>query len=121
MIHELPRLRALHVALRLERGQAAGGGRGHRPPADVILPVPRGEDTRHRWLRRARSDLDVVVGQELDLASEDLRVRAVSDRDEEAIDGSLVDGAGPEILQPDRGDLTPLDVEDVVNGAVPDE
>src|SRR2546427_2724176 len=121
MIHELARLRALQVALGLERGHAAGAGGGHRLAVDVILNVPGGEDTGHRRLRRPRDDLDVVVGQEVDLAANDLGVRTMPDRDEETVDGTLVEGAGLEVLEADRGDLAPLDVEDVVDGAVPDE
>src|SRR5439155_4165760 len=116
--HELARLRALQVALGLERGHAAGAGGGHRLAVDVILDVSGGEDTGHRRLRRPRDDLDVVVGQEVELAAKDLGVRTMPDRDKEAVVGMLVEVAGFEVLVAVSGDLTPCDVEDVVDGVV---
>src|SRR5207245_4318274 len=71
--------------------------------------------------RGARHDLDVLVGQELDLATEDLRVRLMSDRDEEAVDRTLVERPGLEVLHAHAGDLALVDVGDAVDGAVPDE
>src|SRR5262250_620205 len=94
MIHELSRLRGFQVPLGLERGHAAGGGGRHRLAVDVVLDVPRGENTGHRRLCRPRDDLNVVIGQELDLPAEDLRVRTMADRDEETVDGTLVESAG---------------------------
>src|SRR5882672_5093802 len=121
MIQQLARQRGLQVALGLERGHAARGGRGYGLTVDMVLGVAGSEDARHRGLGRARDDLDVLVGQELDLAAEDLRVRLMPDRDEEAVDRTLVERARLEVLHAHARDLALADVGDAVDGAVPDE
>src|SRR6266542_2797507 len=121
IIQQLARLRGLQVALGLERGHAARRGRGHGLTVDMILGVACGEDARHRGLGRARDDLYVLVRQELDLAAEDLRVRLMPDRDEEAVDRTLVERARLEVLHAHARDLALADVRDTVDGAVPDE
>src|SRR6266542_1334332 len=121
IIQQLARLRGLQVALGLERGHAARRGRGHGLTVDMILGVACGEDARHRGLGRARDDLDVLVRQELDLAAEDLRVRLMPDRDEEAVDRTLVERARLEGLHAHARDLAMSDDRDTSHCAVPDE
>src|SRR5207249_1652630 len=72
---ELVRLRRLEIPLGLERGHAPRPRRGHGLTVHVVLDVAGGEDTRDRRLRRAGLHLDVLVGQQLDLTAEELRVR----------------------------------------------
>src|SRR5262247_2893130 len=121
MIAHLTAFRGLEVALGLERGHAAAAGRRHRLSKREVLDVARREDARYAGLRAPRLDLDVAVRQQLDLAAEDLRVGLMTDRDEEPVDGPLRLGPGLHVLQTHGRDLAQLDVEDVLDGRVPDE
>src|SRR5207247_2164046 len=115
------RLVGFQMPLGLERRHAAGPGGRHGLAIDVVLDVARREDARHARLGRPGFHLDVAVRQERDLAPENLRVRLVTDRDEEAAHLTVRERPGLEVPQTHGRDLATLDVHDVVHGAVPDE
>ena len=71
-------------ALGVERAHAARPGRGDRLPVDVILHVADGEDARDVRLGRARLRDQVARLVVVELVEEELRVRVVADRDEQA-------------------------------------
>src|SRR5499425_560061 len=121
MITHLAGFRGLEVALGLERGDAAASGRRDRLAKREILDVARCEDAGHARLRAPWLDLDVAVWQQLELATEDLRVGLVTDRHEEPVDGPLFLRPGLHVLQPHGRDLAALDVEDILDHRVPDE
>src|SRR5207244_6832763 len=79
------RLGGFQVPLGLERGHAAGPRRRDRLAVDVVLAVARRENALHGRLGRPGLRLDVALRQERELAPENLRVRLVTDRDEEAV------------------------------------
>src|SRR5437667_6421331 len=114
-------LGCLQVALGLQRGHASGPGRRHRLTVREVLHVTRGEHTGHAGLRGPGLHLDVAVRQQLDLAPEDLGVRLMADRDEEAVDRALMERLGLDVLQAHGRDLALVHVEDVVHRGVPDE
>src|SRR5438034_1987326 len=118
---ELVRLRRLEIPLGLERGHAPRPRRGHGLTVHVVLDVAGGEDTRDRRLRRAGLHLDVLVGQQLDLTAEELRVRLMADGDEEPIDRALDERARLDVAELHAGNLAPGRIEDLLDGRVPEE
>src|SRR5512132_762400 len=109
------------VPLRLQRRYATGAGGGDGLPPHVVLDVAGGEHAGHRRLRGAGNDLDVAVGQELELAAEDRSVRVVADGDEDTVGGAVDEGARLDVAQADPGDLALAHVADVFHLGVPDE
>ena len=77
------------VPLGVERRRAAGAGGGHGLAVGVVHEVARGEHARQLGARGLALGEDVAVLVDLDLALDDLRVRAVADRDERAVDLEL--------------------------------
>ena len=76
--------------LAVERGHAAGAGRGDGLAVDVIDGVAAGEDAldvRRRRMRMRQADVAALV--ELELPRVRLRVRRVADGDEEALRGEV--------------------------------
>src|SRR5207248_2326989 len=68
-------LEGLQESLGLQRRHAASAGGRGRLPEGVIGDVAGGKDAGDGGLRGAGHDLDVVVGQELELAAEERGVR----------------------------------------------
>jgi hypothetical protein len=73
-------------ALGIQRGHAAGAGRGDRLAVDLVHHVAAREHAGHAGPRRAGLDLDIMVRIELEMPAEQLGRRVVADRDEAALD-----------------------------------
>src|SRR5205085_4358569 len=79
-------------ALAVERGHAAGAGRGDGLAVDVVDGVAAGEDAldvRDGGVVMRQDDVALLV--ELDLSLVDRSVRRVADGDEEPLRGEVVD------------------------------
>src|SRR3954447_15124822 len=71
-------------ALGVDRGGAAGAGRGDGLPVGVVDQVTAGEHAGDRGVRAGRIDPHVALVVGLDLTADQLRARVVTDRDEHA-------------------------------------
>ena len=81
--------------LGVERGHAAGAGRGDRLAVDLVHHVAAGEDAGHAGPGACpASTADIAVGVEVEMALEQLGRRAVADRDERALGVEPLDRAG---------------------------
>ena len=109
-------------ALGVERGHAAGPGRGDRLPVDVVLHVAGGEHARDVRLGRARLRDEVARLVVVELVEEEPRVRIVADRDEEAV-GRELRSRSPvsRVAQAHAGHLALVDAEDLLDDGVRDE
>src|SRR5688500_370667 len=73
------------IALGIECGHAAGAGAGDRLAIVVVGHVPSGEYSRNAGVRSEQSRvLDIALIVELDLPLEEVCVRRVADRQEQA-------------------------------------
>jgi hypothetical protein len=70
--------------LGLEGRHAAGPGRGDRLTVALVLDVAGGEDPGNAGLGRPRPGEDVALVVELELAVQEVGVRLVADREEQA-------------------------------------
>ena len=91
------------VPLGVERAHTARAGGGDGLPVDVVLDVADGEHARDVRLGRAGLRDQVAVLVVLELVDEELRVRVVADRDEEAAGLDLERLARLGVAQPDAG------------------
>ena len=82
------------VALGVQRGGAAGAGRGDRLAVGVVDDVAGGEDTGDVGPGAGRVDLEVALVVQVEQALEELGARVVADRDEQAGDRQLGGLAG---------------------------
>src|SRR5258706_12006820 len=96
----------LEVALGLERRHTSGAGRGDRLPVNVVLHVAGRENPGPRGHGRAGPGHDVAALVEVELAGEELGVRVVPDRHEQARHRKLGVGAGLDITELQRLDAT---------------
>src|SRR5438270_6840321 len=105
--------------LGVERGGAACAGGSDRLPVRVVDEVATGEHTVEVRARRRCLDHDITLTVEVDLASDELASRVVTDRDEQA--GGLQRGAlaGQDAAQREALDLVLAD--DVFDDGVPAE
>ena len=92
------------VALGVEGAHTARAGGGDGLPVDVILHVADREHAGDVRLGRARLRDQVAVLVVVELVDEELRVRLVADRDEEALRLDLARLAGLDVAQPHAGD-----------------
>src|SRR5437762_1010542 len=78
---------AFEIGFGVERGHASRAGGRHRLPIHMIGNIACGKHTRHRRRGRvalaAALDADIAAGH-VELTLEDLRIRRVADRDENA-------------------------------------
>ena len=107
-------------ALGVERRHTAGAGGGDRLAVDVILHVAGGEDAVDVRLGRAGRREQVAGLVVVELVDEELRVRVVADRDEDAVD-RLAPTSRPvcDVAQPNALDLAVA--EDLVDDGVRQE
>src|ERR1043165_7940114 len=119
---QVPTLRDALVrqpALAVERGHAAGTGRGDGLPVNVVDGVAAGEDAldvRHGGMVMRQDDIALLV--ELDLSFVDGGVRRVADGDEEALRREVVDFVRLEVADLERRDAALFRADDFVDGAV---
>src|SRR5712692_1279683 len=108
----------LHELLRVHEGLTAVPRGSHGLSVLVVVGVSGHEDSGDARLRPVPRD-DVTPRVELDLPGEDLGIRLVADRDEEAIDldQALLSRLDIPYLHP----LDPARAEDLINDRVPDE
>src|SRR5581483_9966346 len=88
--------------LGVERRHTAGARRRHRLAIDVILHVAGGEDAADVRLGRAGLRDEIAGVVVVELVDEELRVRVVPDRDEDAVDRELPRLARDRVTEPDR-------------------
>ena len=106
-------------ALRVERGHTSRAGGGDRLAVGVILHVAGGEHPGHVRLGRPGLRHEVARLVVVELVDEQLRVRVVADRDEDAVDLRLPRVAGRRVAQPHGLDLAVA--EDLFDHRVGDE
>src|SRR5262249_6591284 len=109
----------LQIALRFECGHTTRSGSGDRLPVDVILHVARREHTADRRASAAGRGEDVAVLVQVELTLEQLGVRRVPDRDEDARHRQLSDRTRLDVAQLQRVDASVA--ADVLDDAVPVE
>src|SRR3546814_9383211 len=79
-----PRLEILlfEETLGVECSHAAGPGRGHRLPVDLVLHVAAGEHARNARARASGLHLDIALAVEIELALKQAGRRRMTDGDE---------------------------------------
>src|SRR5580692_9945534 len=94
-----------HPALGVEGGHAAAAGGGDGLPVGEVLHVAAREDAGNAGVRRTRPGLQVAVVVHLELAGEQIGVRRMADRHEEA--GAVDDARlfGLQVAHADARDL----------------
>src|SRR6267143_6205465 len=107
-----------HELLRVQERLAAIPRGSHRLPVLVVVGVSGHEDSGDARLRLVPRD-DIPPRVEFDLPGEDLGIRIVADRDEEAIDLDLTLLSRLDILY--LHSLDPARAKDILDDRVPDE
>src|SRR5437667_9288884 len=97
---------AFEIGFGVERGHASRAGGRHRLPIHMIGNIACGKHTRHRRRGRvalaAALDADIAAGH-VELTLEDLRIRRVADRDENALHRQLVGSVALEVAYAHAG------------------
>src|SRR6185437_4947158 len=101
------RIQALKIPVSIERGHAAGAGRGDRLPVDVVGDIPGREDSRDAGgggvAVQSAAGADVAFAH-VELSSENGCVRSVADGDEQSRNVDLAPLAAVGRAQANAGD-----------------
>src|SRR5215472_18226075 len=105
-MHSLER----HPPFRVEGGHATAARRGHGLAIGEVLYVAAGEHAPDTCLGAARLRPDIAVVVEIELPGEEVRIRRVPNRDEEARAGDYLRLVGFYVPHPHAGDAPRADV-----------